>query len=190
MSQKIEKSQDNVMLEKAAQIESCLDFGVLFNGAIEKLEPVQAVVVWAMADLLSDVSTARKEELRLKLLDLAKKMGAKTEKGHFVAEIDGNEVINEIRVPKLPAESYIRELFEKRGIPIAEGFTETKTYKMDPSKIDYLIDTGKLTKEEVEAGIKTVDALKVHPSPELKDVLDRVTHRLGSIPPAKQLKGK
>lgn len=121
----------------------------------------EKVSIWKALDQLEDAIKGRKEALRQSLLAWAAKHGAPTDKGGQVYTDETFTVTREKRGGKMPEDKPFRELLKKKEIPLTEAFDEVKALVYSPSKVKYLIDTGKLTEAEVE-GLKKVDyALKV-----------------------------
>lgn len=137
---------------------------VLFEGKTPETEGLtfqEKVSLWKALDRLADAIEARKEALRLSLLEWAQNNGHPTEKGGSVYTDETFTVTREKRAGKKPEDKPFRALLKKKGIAITDAFDETKSLVYSPSKVQYLIDTGKLTQDEVDNLIKVSFALKV-----------------------------
>ena len=154
----------------------------------EEMSPEQRTVAWATIDAMETVFSVRKSELRESLLEAVQKIGDETEGGHFVANIDGSEVKRERRQGKSPDDKEFRELLKSLSIPLTDCYTEETKYTLDPSKVQYLIDGGRLPEEKVEELKKVTFALKVKPEKRLAESLDQVTERFKKLKKAKRLK--
>lgn len=164
-----------------------LNFGVIFNAALDNLGPDQLLVAWELLDLLQGLTKERTEEARKLLLDMTLKSGALTEKGHLVMEIDGTTITRQKSKGKTLSEEFVEKLIESRHLAREQAFSQATVWVVDPSKIDDLINTGRLTKEEVEAGYKETFSLKVKESEGLQEMLDAIKDQVGSVQPPKAL---
>lgn len=144
----------------------------LFRDDPTEVETPTAVAAWAMLDTLGELIEKRKASYRLELLTRSERDGVPTDKGGNRLWCDDSEVLREKRQNKLPEESDFRLLLLTKGISFTEAFDEVKTLKMNPSKIDYLIQTGRITQAEVDEYRKTTYAMKVKQSELLEKVLD------------------
>lgn len=158
----------------------------LFNAPMEDLSPQQKAEAWAVIDTFVTILSQRNGELREGLFEMVQKVGDKMEGGHFQANIEGNEVKRERRQGKLPEDKAFRALLKELSIPLTDCYSEETLYKIDPSKINYLIDNGRLPAEKVEELKKVTYALKVKPRADLAVELDRVSGRFKKLKKAKR----
>lgn len=121
----------------------------------------EAVSLWKVADRLLDAIKSRKEDLREYLLDYAMEHGESTDKGGHVFQDERFRVVRERRISKAPDEKAFRTLLKEREIPLTEAFDETRTLVYSPSKVQFLVDTGKIEEGELHALRKVSFALKV-----------------------------
>lgn len=174
---------------EAERLNSILGFGSLFNASLEKMEPYEKAIVWSLLDLFKDLAKERCDEAREALFVDAEAVGVKTEKGHFTIEMeDGTTVTKERRQRSNPSEDHVKMLLEKYRIPLAEAFSEKKSFVLDPSKLQHLVDTGKLPSAEVEEGKGVTWALKVKASTDLATALEGVQKMIEKVKPPKELK--
>ncbi len=160
----------------------------LFHAPLESLSPQQRAEAWATIDAFETVLSERKLELREGLFETVMEIGDQTEAGHFVANIEGNEVKRERRQGRSPEDKPFRALLKGLSIPLTDCYSEETTYKLDMSKVKYLIDGGRLPAEKVEELKKVTYALKVKPQSDLAVALDRVSERFKKLKKAKRLK--
>ena len=144
----------------------------LFRDDPQDVDTSTAVAAWAMLKTLVETLSERQERYRQELLKRTQEQGAETPKGNQRLWLDDCEVMREKRQEKLPAEVDFRNLLALKNIPFSEAFDEVKYLKMNPSKIEYLVQTGKLQAAEVEELRKISWALKVNKSELLEKVLD------------------
>jgi hypothetical protein len=134
--------------------------------------PLSDVTVsYAALNHLEKVIGARKKQLKPHLMSQAETHGEVTDKGGSLLAVGDEKIVRERRLSSEPNEDKLRALLETNNIGILECFDEVKTVKLNPSKMQYLIDIGKLKKDEVEGLRDEVFALKVDPGPELKELL-------------------
>ncbi len=143
----------------------------LFRDDPAKVDIAKAVAAWTVLDTFEEIVKDRKSAYRSHLMESAKVDGSKTNKGGYVLEVENSEIYNEFRQDKLPQEDKLKELLAARRIPFLDGFDEVKTLQINPSKIKYLIETGRLNQKEVDDLKKTSYAMKVKPSQEIKQKL-------------------
>jgi len=155
-----------------------LNIEKVFTDPIDSFTDEQAATAWAMIDLLEKVVEERKKNLRESLLVRAKKAGKEKENGSFEATMGGVTVINEKRQGKLPDEEVVKACLKEAGLEYEDAFTAQMVWTMDPSKVDFLVQGGKLPAEKIEASKKVTSALKVKPDKAIKAQLDNVKKRL------------
>jgi hypothetical protein len=155
-----------------------LNIEKVFTDPIDTFTDEQAATAWAMIDLLEKVVEERKKNLRESLLARAEKAGKKKENGSFEAAMGGVTVINERRQAKLPDEEVVKACLKEAGLEYEDAFTAQMVWTMDPSKVEFLVQGGKLPAEKIEASKKVTSALKVKPDKAIKAQLDNVKKRL------------
>lgn len=147
----------------------------VLGGAAMKHEPEKGPVVapedmldsvgaWKALDVIEKAAKERKESiLRPKLLEWAEKLGSPTDKGGQELRLPGGTtLIREKRTDKLPEEKALRALLEEKGIAPNLVFDEIKTPVLNPSKLENLVKTGKLSAKDVEECKGVTYALLVH----------------------------
>ena len=152
----------------------------VFTAPIDTLNDEQAAGAWAMIDLLEKVIVERKKNLREHLLVRANETGKKNENGSFEVAMGPVTVINERRQAKLPDEEIVKAALKEAGLEYEDAFTAQMVWTMDGSKVDFLVQGGKLPADKIEASKKVTFALKVKPDKALKSQLDGVKKRLSS----------
>ncbi len=182
------KGKKTADLKKGVTSLIALGKAELFNAPVEDLSPQQKAEAWAVIDTFETVLSGRKGELREGLFTTVQEIGDQTEAGHFIANIEGNEVKRERRQGKSPADKEFRALLKELSIPLTDCYSEETVYKLDMSKVNYLIDGGRLPAEKVEELKKVTYALKVKPRADLGAELNRVSERFKKLKTAKRLK--
>jgi hypothetical protein len=150
---------------------------LLFSQDVYSLTKEQQVGAWTILDLLEKVSKERKEAFRKEMLSLARD-GEKDEKGSGTVVINGTTVVAEARTPDFPDEKKLKEILKAKKLPLDSCFDQVTAYQLNPSKLEFLVDQGKLSQEEVDSCRETTYALKVKPEKETKDKLNEIKHKL------------
>jgi hypothetical protein len=148
----------------------------LGQGAMMTIDPTtcavaDVVVAYAAINFLEKVIEKRKAELKPHLLSQAETHGELTEKGHSVLELEDAKVTRERKLSAGPDEEKLKALLSTHGLSISDCFDEIKRVVLNPSKLEYLIQVGKLNGVEVEALRRESFALRVDPGAELKELL-------------------
>lgn len=151
----------------------------LLSASVEEMSDDEAAAAWSFLDLMEAISKDRKTQIRAKLLDRIEEVGDENEKGSFVANMEGAEVIKEKRQAKLPDPNLVEELLKEREMNISEAFDQETKWVMSPSKIDFLVQGGKLPGDQLEASKKVTWALKVKPNPQVKGFIAETKKALG-----------
>ncbi len=128
-------------------------------------------VAYAILNHLEKVVAKRKEALKPHLISAAEIHGAKTEKGGNELVVGDEKVIREKRTSSEPDHDKLKALLSTAEIGLFDCFEEVKTLQLNPSKLAYLVEIGKLKAEQVEALRAFTFALKVEPGKELKELL-------------------
>jgi hypothetical protein len=156
--------------------------GPLFHDSPSGLPLTTRVAAWAVLDALKEMSEHRKDMFREQLLKDAEENGAPTDRGGNRLWVDQSEVIREKRQAKLPDDKSFQALLKSKGIPMSDAFDEVKSYTMNPSKVDFLIQSGRISQEEVDELRKVSWALKVKVSEMIQEFLDSMSNRLVALP--------
>ena len=153
----------------------------------EKANLQQIVTMFAMINTLEKALEKRKEQMRELLLAQAKALGDEGEKGSFTLRVGNETVVAEFRQNKDLDTEALRALMSTHNVPVLDVFDEVKSLVLNPSKLEYVIDIGKLDKKQVEGLRKASFALKVQPGEELKTALtEAVSSPNGDGPPDKK----
>jgi|HubBroStandDraft_6_1064221.scaffolds.fasta_scaffold509259_2 hypothetical protein len=154
----------------------------LFRDDPESADTDVAIAAWAMLDEFITMANERKQAYRKVLLERAESAGAPTSKGGQSMWADDNEVIREKRQGKKPAEEGLRTLLKEKQIAPGEVFDEVKVSQMNMSKIQYLIDTGKVSEKEISDLCKVSWALKVNKSDDIEKILNDFSNTVLGLP--------
>ena len=142
--------------------------------------PIEDLVEhWVLLKFLKEAAEDRMKGLRNELLSRAETYGADTKKGGSKLTIEGSLVLRERRQAALPDEKKLRKLLDDRGIAPDKAFSKVTKVVMDASKVQALVDLGKLPADKVEAMRKVTWALRVKESFDLSDILEAVAGQPG-----------
>lgn len=127
------------------------------------------IVKWMIAKL-----TEREKELNARLKEDVKQVGIENDKGHKRFEHEGFVATVEKRLGKAPDEDGVKELLVKAGIDPDSVYDEVKVKQFNPSKLDQLVQVGKIKQADVDALKKTTYALFTELSPAAQKQLDAI----------------
>jgi len=152
--------------------------GYVLHAPAEDIPIEHVVQAWSILDFIEGLIADRKAALRLRLLDEAESNGKPTDKGGQRLFISGSTVLREKRVAKSPSEDVVRKLIAEAKLKLVDVFDEQTVLVLNPSKLDLLVDTGKLDAEALEASKKVSWALKVFASPILQELLGGASEKV------------
>ncbi len=122
---------------------------------------------------LETVLKARKEQLRTVLLEYAQDHGKPVgEKGAVEVVVAGSKVTKERKTATTPDVEKLKVKVKEKGLGVEAAFDELTVLEYNPSKVQFLVDTGKLDGAEVEALRPVSYSLRVTPSASVKKVLN------------------
>jgi len=150
-----------------------LSGGELLHAPARDLSPEEAVAAFAIMAHLENVVKARKGELRRRILEDPKIIdnGKGTPSGGTTTSISGNSVQRRRVVKKFANEDRIRQTLAKKSLGVEAVFDSKKVTTVEtvvnPSKVQYLLDTGVFSAKDVESFHKEQWSLVVQPSERL-----------------------
>jgi hypothetical protein len=136
---------------------------------IEKMSPADLVLAFRVLDFIEKQVKTRKAALRDALLGYADTFGVEDKKGSKHAQLDGSKITKEKRISTDPNADGLKTLLTAAQLGLSEAFDEVKTLQVNPSKVAFLVETGKLKDSEVAALHAVTWALKVAESKALKE---------------------
>jgi hypothetical protein len=130
---------------------------------------------WVWLDEVEKLCAARKEVLRHYLLDTVGEKGEASDKGSFRLEVDGTVVVKERRGGQKLDGERLMDLLTAHKLEVSQGFDEVRLWQLNPSKVQWLLETGVLSEAEVEGLYNSPSyALRVKKSAELETALAKV----------------
>jgi hypothetical protein len=159
---------------------SDLNIEKMLTDPVDSFTDEQAASAWAVIDLMEKVIEERKKNLRESLLHRAHQTGTKNETGSYTAKMGAVTVISEKRQASLPDEKVVEACLKDAGLEYEDAFTGQMVWKLDPSKVEFLVKGGKLPADKIEDSKKATWALKVKPDKEVKAQLDTIKKKLSS----------
>lgn len=159
------------MIEKklTAEIEPLATGRMLHGKELTLVEQVQA---HRILNFMKGVIETRMEIIKGWLFDATQDGGDKDAKGTYKIVVEGSNVFRQRRVAKSPDEKKLQTLLKSKGLKTSDAFTEVKSWELDPSKVEKLVKSGKMTQEEIDKLCKETFALVIEDSPDLKEVLE------------------
>ena len=146
--------------------------GAAMGTALADLSVVEQVRAYKAVDFVEKQIKPRKAALREELLAYVNSHGeAMPKSNNSQAMVEGFRLTKELRRGSTPNAEKLRGLLEKHEIDIDEAFDTVKVLQPSPSKIKYLVDSGKITAEEAESLHDITEALKVTEPKEVKGLL-------------------
>jgi hypothetical protein len=106
----------------------------------------------------------RKEELRQQLLPYVEKHGKHSVKGGYYVILEGLNVLRESRRDSTPDLDALKKMLATKGLKVEDCFDAVSQLQFNPTKLAFLIETGKLNEDEVEDLHRITLALKVQPA--------------------------
>jgi hypothetical protein len=146
---------------------------------VNNLLPEDLCTAYGILNRLEKVIEDRKKLIKPPLLAMVKHSGEAVAKdgqktGSFKMDFDGHKLQAQRRVAsREPDREKLMALLAKREIDVTDVYDEVKVLEYNPSKVDYLVELGKLSKEEVEVLKGERFALVFSPSPTLKKMMER-----------------
>lgn len=124
----------------------------IFTTFPEELGVSARALLFKVVDAIEKSADARRKVIRESLLEYAKSHGEEDpDKGHFRAEVEGFKLTAEKRRSSEPDAEGLKELLNKKSIKLSEAFDEVKTLVVNPTKVAFLVETGKIKAKDVEA---------------------------------------
>ena len=146
-------------------------FSVVLYGDAKDLSSAEALQAWKLLEFVEKQIETRKAVFRERMLRDAEQHGDVTAKGSHEMSTSAGEIVREKRMSR-PDKSRLLALLGSKGIDALEGCDEVKELKVNPSKVDHLVETGRLGEDEVEELRKVTWALRVRPDKTLKRALE------------------
>jgi hypothetical protein len=165
--------------KKAPTTPNILDFDHLLRQNPQDVPLGDSVTAYAVLDHFEKAFEARKKLLRPHILAQAETHGDPNDKGGSALVVGEEQVVRERRRSSEPNSDKLRALLETRGVPLLECFDEVRSVQLNPSRLQYLIDIGKLKQDEVDALRDETFALRVRPGPTLRYLLSSVSGESG-----------
>ena len=177
---------DEIQLEASGIWETFLPVvgsDALFITPAEDLSIEEATLAFLFLKFVEEtLFKERRNEIRSRLLELARACGERTAKGGNTADVAGNRVIREIRQNRGYVDSKVDKLLKTKKLARSKAFSKKISWGLDVSKLEQLVETGVLTPEELEAcRPKKTEALRVLPSDHVKGLLEGLQER--ALPP-------
>lgn len=144
----------------------------LLSEDVDSWDVEQSTEAWIALDYLNHEIDARRKALRVRLMGKAEKFGRQTDKGGQMINIGGALVVRERRVSPSPDAKLIQKVLDDQELDYREVFSKKTEQVIDPSKIQHLVEIGRLDRAQVDQCRKVTWALKVRTPPHVFAQLD------------------
>jgi len=153
--------------------------GDIMTSDAEEANVASVVQSWVLLKHTKERIEERMKGLRNVLLGRAEEFGKETEKGGSKLSVEGSLVLRERRQAALPDEKKMRAILDEHGVKPDQAFTKVSKVVLDASKVQGLVDLGKIPEKKVDDAKKVTWALRVKESHELAESLDRMVGEAG-----------
>lgn len=145
---------------------------MLLQTPVEDMDVDTVHTAWSVLDHIEKIVSARKKEMRGRLLEEATELGTKDEKGSTTLLLAGGAIKSEARNRVALKDDEVLALITANGMqPEAGG---KFVYKADAKKLEALVASGQLEPGQIPAKITTSYALKVNKPVEVQRLIEGV----------------
>lgn len=146
--------------------------GTVMKASPESMSLVEQVQAHVILKKMEDALDSRLKELKAPLMAVAEAQGHQDEGSTTKKlQVDGSTITVEHRKSKTPDPEGLKALLASKQVAVSEAFDEVKSLQLNPSKVEYLVQIGKLTRDEVAALCAESTALRIYPSKQLKEAV-------------------
>jgi len=151
--------------------------GHIFKQQPDSMSLIEQVQAHVILKKLEDALKSRLGELRTPLMSIVETKGgprktkAGVDTGNKEYLVEGSHVVVEHRKSKMPDGEGLKKLLATKNIKPEECFDTVKHVELNASKLNFLVETGKLTKDEVEKLCPELLALRIYASKPLKEAV-------------------
>lgn len=149
-----------------------LTSGEVIHADIEKLSGTERKLAYCLLQFIVAEAEARKKELNERIKEDVRQVGTVNEKGHVRQSDNGTVATVEKRVAKSPDEKALSTLLMTNKIDDSSVYDIVPTKVLNLSKVNQLVELGKLKAEDVEKLFKVTYALTVDPSEPISTLLE------------------
>ena len=139
--------------------------GEVMNANIKKLDRDDLGSTYTVLDSAEKEIKLRKGKVRDRIIYVLKKYGTLNERGNHVLETATCVLTRQSRKNKMPDAEKVRTVLVKNGIEPSAVFTVVQKTELDPSKIQALIETGRITAKEIDDCRNVSDAVSIKTRP-------------------------
>ena len=142
------------------------------NAPLSSLSVDEQANSFALLKFIESVVEERKSELRESLLGHLETNGVllePDENKHRTLKLGNVTCVREFRQDSLPDAKKLKKVLNDSEVPLLDAFDEVKAMVLNPSKLAYLVDLGKVDKKKVEDLRPVSFALKTKASKALEE---------------------
>lgn len=144
----------------------------LFIGDIANQSSEQLAELFTALGHLESETESRRNFIKVLLMERAEKTGKPVgEKGAVEIKAGTFRVARERKMSSTPNADKLKALLTEHNLPIKAAFDELTILEANPSKIQFLVDTGKLPKDQVDTLRSVSYSLRVTAPKEVKALL-------------------
>lgn len=152
----------------------------LMSKGVDELTLQEAHYVATVLDVIEKVAKKRLEAVKPRLKSIVEKEGVVTEddkeKGHKTYMPDyGVPLKLQKSVASQPDDEGLKELLTEKKIKISEVYDEVKTLVLNPAKLEFLVQKGLVTNEEIRKLKKEGWSLIIEKPEPVKALLEAAT---------------
>lgn len=149
-----------------------LSSGEVLHLDIDKLSMEDRLQAYAIVQWMLEKLKGRRESLNERLKEDTRQVGATNDKGHVRFSHSGTVSTVEKRVAKTPDEKELNKLLTANKIDVDSVYDTVQAQQLNLSKVNKLVELGKLKQADVDGLFKVTFALTVDPSEALTKLLD------------------
>ncbi len=139
---------------------------------VEEMTLSEITEAWQVLSLLKSNIEARLKGMHDILMGAAERDGTPTDTGGAQLFLNGAKLELQRRQASEPTQKETLALLGQRKIELSEAYDEVKALVFNASKAAFLIDTGKLSAEEVDALKPVSYALRIYKSEEVVEAYE------------------
>lgn len=150
--------------------------GEALHASVDTLPLEDRTLYYKMLKWVREKIEDRLGELNERIKEDVRQVGITNEKGHTRFEHNGTISTVEKRVSKSPDEKALNKLLTANGIAVTSVYDKIQVEQLNLSKVNDLVDKGKLKQADVDALFKVTFALTVEPSQADLKILEATVH--------------
>lgn len=141
----------------------------VFDAKTEDLSLAEQVALHVALKAMVKATEARIAALKESIAPMVDAKGSHVgSNGTLALDVDGSKVTVQHKTASEPTVEGLTAFLASKSIPLSEGTDEVKSLVVNPSKLAFLVQTGKVTQKEIDSLRPTSTALVIYASKALK----------------------